>query len=122
MYPATIAVCVERGVPISAGALTPTEIQTAWDAGSRLVKVFPANRLGPGYLKDVLAPLPHLKLLPTGGISAENAADYIRNGAAALGVGGNLINPRWVAAGDWAQIASAARLILQAVQAARAAG
>jgi 2-dehydro-3-deoxyphosphogluconate aldolase/(4S)-4-hydroxy-2-oxoglutarate aldolase len=116
----TIRVCVARGVPITPGALTPTEIQTAWEAGAALVKVFPANRLGPGYLKDVLAPLPHLKLLPTGGITAENAGDYIRAGAAALGAGSNLVNPQWVAAGAWDKMAAAAREMLQAVQAARA--
>jgi 2-dehydro-3-deoxyphosphogluconate aldolase/(4S)-4-hydroxy-2-oxoglutarate aldolase len=120
MYLATIAACVERGVPIVPGALTPTEIQTAWDAGASMVKVFPANRLGPGYLKDVLAPLPHLKLLPTGGVNAENAADYIRNGAAALGVGSNLVSPKWAAAGEWGKMAAAARALLDAVQAVRA--
>jgi 2-dehydro-3-deoxyphosphogluconate aldolase/(4S)-4-hydroxy-2-oxoglutarate aldolase len=116
---AVVAACVARGVPVAPGALTPTEIQTAWEAGAALVKVFPANRLGPGYLKDVLAPLPHLQLLPTGGINVENAGDYIRAGAVALGVGSSLVNPQWVAAGAWDKLAQAARELLGAVQAAR---
>ena len=119
-YPEAIAVCVKRGAPIIPGALTPTEIQTAWDLGASAVKVFPAHHFGPVYLKDILAPLPHLKLVPTGGITPQNAADYIRHGAVALGAGSNLVNPKWVDAGDWQAIGDAGRAYLAAVQAGRA--
>jgi 2-dehydro-3-deoxyphosphogluconate aldolase/(4S)-4-hydroxy-2-oxoglutarate aldolase len=72
------------------GALTPTEILTAWEAGGDLIKVFPAGRLGPGYLKDLRGPLPQIPLMPTGGVSAENASEYLKAGAVAVGIGGNL--------------------------------
>ena len=119
MQPTTIAACVERGAPVIPGALTPTEIQAAWDLGASVVKVFPAHIFGPAYLKDILAPLPHLRLLPTGGITVENAGEYIRHGAAALGVGSNLVSPRLVDAEDWETLAANARAFLQAVRAAR---
>ncbi len=118
--PDTIAACVRREVPIVPGALTPTEIQFAWDLGASAVKVFPAHHFGPVYLKDLLAPLPHLKLVPTGGVTLHNAADYVRNGAVALGIGSSLVNPKLVDAEDWAGLAAAARAFLDAVQAGRA--
>ena len=75
-----IAAGVEAGVPVACGAFTPTEIWDAWETGAALVKVFPARSLGPGYIKDILAPLPQLKLVPTGGIDVENCAAYIQAG------------------------------------------
>ena len=76
------------------GCFSPTEILTAWDAGADVVKVFPATALGPGYLKDVRAPLPQVKLMPTGGVTPENAGDWIRAGAVAVGVGSALLDAR----------------------------
>jgi 2-dehydro-3-deoxyphosphogluconate aldolase / (4S)-4-hydroxy-2-oxoglutarate aldolase len=119
-YPDTIAACVRREVPIVPGAMTPTEVQSAWDMGASAVKVFPAHHFGPVYLKDLLAPLPHLKLVPTGGVNLDNAADYIRHGAVALGVGSSLVNAKRIEAEDWAGLAADARAFLEAVKAGRA--
>ncbi len=108
-----IHACANLGVPCACGALTPTEILAAHEAGAGIVKVFPATVGGPRYIRDVLAPLPFLKLLPTGGINAENARDYLAAGAVAVGIGGNLISAKAVAAGDFAAItaeASACRI------------
>jgi 2-dehydro-3-deoxyphosphogluconate aldolase/(4S)-4-hydroxy-2-oxoglutarate aldolase len=89
----TIAYCREQNVTVMPGALTPTEVVQAWNAGADFVKVFPAGAVGgPGYLKALKAPLPHIDLVPTGGVSLENAADFIRAGAAALGVGADLVD------------------------------
>jgi 2-dehydro-3-deoxyphosphogluconate aldolase/(4S)-4-hydroxy-2-oxoglutarate aldolase len=114
--PATIELCRRYGKPVVPGALTPTEIQTAWEAGADLVKVFPASVMGPGYLKAVLAPLPHLRLVPTGGVSTDNAAEYIKAGATALGVGGKLVDKAIVARGDWAAITAEAARLVEAVR------
>ncbi|GAB4431873.1 MAG: bifunctional 4-hydroxy-2-oxoglutarate aldolase/2-dehydro-3-deoxy-phosphogluconate aldolase [Chloroflexi bacterium OHK40] len=116
LRPAVIAACVNRRVLALSGGLTPTELLAAHEAGAALVKLFPARLGGPAYLKDVLAPLPFLKLVPTGGVSAENARDYLAAGAAALGIGGNLIPARAVAAGDWSAITSTARACVAAVR------
>jgi 2-dehydro-3-deoxyphosphogluconate aldolase/(4S)-4-hydroxy-2-oxoglutarate aldolase len=114
--PAAIAACVNRGVLVLAGGLTPTELLAAHEAGAGLVKLFPARIGGPAYLRDVLAPLPFLKIVPTGGVSPENARDYLAAGASALGIGGNLIPAKAVAAGDFAQIAATARACVAAVR------
>ena len=116
----TVSYCVEQKVPVMPGAFTPTEIQTAWLAGAAVVKVFPATKLGPSYFSDVLAPLPHLKLMPTGGVGLENAGDFVRAGAVAVGVGGALVRKDWVAEGDWEAIAAQARRFVAAVGEARA--
>lgn len=109
-----IEVCVERKVPIASGAFTPTEIATAWDAGANIVKVFPARVLGPGYIRDVLAPLPYIQLMPTGGIDASNAGDYLRSGAIAVGVGGQLCPVNLVETKDWGTILHSAKRIVDA--------
>ncbi|MBI1876856.1 MAG: bifunctional 4-hydroxy-2-oxoglutarate aldolase/2-dehydro-3-deoxy-phosphogluconate aldolase [Chloroflexi bacterium] len=114
-----IAMCRCLGVPSMPGALTPTEIVTAWDAGASVVKVFPARAFGPAYLKDVLAPLPHLKLMPTGGVDLENIGQFLKNGAFAVGLGSNLVDGRLIAAGDWAALTARASAYVQAVRAAR---
>lgn len=105
-----------HNVPVICGALTPSEIQTAHEAGAEMVKVFPARQVGPHYLRDILAPLPHLRLVPTGGIDAHNAADYLKAGAVAVGIGGSLVAEQAVAAGDWGRITQQARLCVNAVQ------
>ncbi len=116
----TIACCNRYGVPTVIGAFTPTEILTAWEAGATFVKVFPASAGGPRYLKDVRGPLPQVKLIPTGGVSAENAADFIRAGASAIAVGGNLVDPDLVKAGRWDELEARARGLVETVRAARA--
>ena len=109
-----IEVCVQRKVPIASGAFTPTEIATAWDAGANIVKVFPARVLGPGYIRDVLAPLPYLPLMPTGGIDASNAGEYLRAGAIAVGVGGQLCPANLVEKKDWDTILQSAKRVVEA--------
>jgi 2-dehydro-3-deoxyphosphogluconate aldolase / (4S)-4-hydroxy-2-oxoglutarate aldolase len=110
----TIEVCRALGVPIFAGALTPTEILTAWKAGANVVKVFPAGSVGgASYLKSVKAPLPQIELVPTGGVNLKNAADFIAAGAFALGVGADLVS------GTPAEITEKARQYAAAVAAAR---
>ena len=101
--------CHEADLPFMPGAFTPSEIQQAWEWGASAVKVFPANHLGPRYFRDVLAPLPHLRLMPTGGVNLDNLRDWLDHGAFALGVGSSLINNEAVAGCDWARLRQNAR-------------
>jgi 2-dehydro-3-deoxyphosphogluconate aldolase/(4S)-4-hydroxy-2-oxoglutarate aldolase len=117
--PATIEICNRYGVATTIGALTPTEILTAWQAGATYVKVFPANLGGPRYLRDVLGPLPQLKLIPTGGVDADNAGEFIRAGAVAVALGSNLVDGRSVATSAWETITARAQAIVDAVALAR---
>ena len=116
---ATIELCSRYGVPTVIGALTPTEILTAWQAGASYVKVFPAAVGGPQYLKDVRGPLPQVKLIPTGGVNLDNAADFIRAGASAIAVGSNLVDAPTVRNEDWATLEERARQFSEVVAAAR---
>jgi 2-dehydro-3-deoxyphosphogluconate aldolase/(4S)-4-hydroxy-2-oxoglutarate aldolase len=111
-----IQTCVKRNTLILCGGLTPTELLEAYEAGSELVKVFPAQSVGPKYIKDVLAPMPFLKLVPTGGVSPENAREYLSAGAVAVGIGGNLVSNKLVAAESFDQITAAARSTVEAVR------
>jgi 2-dehydro-3-deoxyphosphogluconate aldolase/(4S)-4-hydroxy-2-oxoglutarate aldolase len=102
------------------GALTPTELMHAQDNGAKLVKIFPCGNVGgPKYLQSLRGPFPNAALIPTGGVNASNAADYIAAGAFALGVGGDLVNAAALRAGNLARITEAARELVQAVRAAR---
>ncbi len=92
--PETIRLTKRYGVVSIPGALTPTEILTAYEHGGDIIKVFPANAFGPRYLKDVHGPLPHIPLMPTGGVSVENVGEYIKHGAVAAGVGSTLVNTK----------------------------
>jgi 2-dehydro-3-deoxyphosphogluconate aldolase/(4S)-4-hydroxy-2-oxoglutarate aldolase len=120
--PEVIAEAHAHEVPVMPGCFTPTEILSAWDAGADVVKVFPATALGPGYLKDVRAPLPHVKLMPTGGVTVDNAGDWIAAGAVAVGVGSALLDAKAIASGKMAAIAENARRIVANVRAARDTG
>lgn len=115
----TIEICNRYGVATTIGALTPTEILTAWQAGATYVKVFPANLGGPRYLRDVLGPLPQLKLIPTGGVDLDNAGEFVRAGAVAVALGSNLVDSRSVATEDWETITARAQAIVDAVAGAR---
>jgi 2-dehydro-3-deoxyphosphogluconate aldolase / (4S)-4-hydroxy-2-oxoglutarate aldolase len=115
-----IAACHERDVPVTPGCFTPSEILDAWDAGADIVKVFPATALGPGYIKDVRAPLPQVKLMPTGGVTVENAGEWIAAGAVAVGVGSALLDGKAIESGDYGALRSRAERIVQNVRAARA--
>jgi len=95
--PFLLELCPRYGAVAIPGAFTPTEIWGAHRSGAPFVKVFPASAFGPPYLKALLAPLPDLRLIPVGGVGLENAADFLKAGAAALGVGSNLLKPQWVA-------------------------
>ena len=114
-----IEACHTRDVPAMPGCYTPTEILDAWDAGADVVKVFPATTLGPGYLKDVRAPLPQVKLMPTGGVTVENAGDWIKAGAVAVGVGSALLDAPAIASGHYHVLEEKARRIVANVRAAR---
>jgi 2-dehydro-3-deoxyphosphogluconate aldolase/(4S)-4-hydroxy-2-oxoglutarate aldolase len=109
--------CAKLAIP---GALTPTELMHAQDNGAKVIKIFPCGNVGGAkYLQALRGPFPNAALVPTGGVSASNAADYIAAGAFALGVGGDLVNPAALRAGNLAKITQAARELVQAVQAAR---
>lgn len=108
-----IRLCRRYDKLVMPGAFTPTEIVTAWEAGADVVKVFPSEVLGPAYLKAIRGPLPQVKLMPTGGIDVTNAADYLKAGAVALGVGGKLVDPKLVAAGDFGKITALARQFVE---------
>ena len=114
-----LTVCRERDVPAMPGCFSATEILDAWDAGAAIVKVFPATSLGPGYIKDLRGPLPHLKLMPTGGVTIENAAEWIRAGAVSVGIGSALTDPAALAARDYGAIAARARRLVDAVHDAK---
>jgi 2-dehydro-3-deoxyphosphogluconate aldolase/(4S)-4-hydroxy-2-oxoglutarate aldolase len=107
------------GKVIIPGAYTPTEILTAWEAGADLVKVFPANVGGPEYIKAIKGPLPQIPLVPTGGVELTNVGAFMKAGAAALGVGGNLVGKKLVESRDYAAITKNARAFADAVRAAR---
>lgn len=112
--------CRDHHVPCLPGAFTPTELHEAWRAGATAVKLFPASTLGPGYLREVLAPLPFLRVVPSGGVSLENAVEWIRAGAAAVSVGGALVSSGVVRDAAWPELTRHARALVDAVAAARA--
>jgi 2-dehydro-3-deoxyphosphogluconate aldolase/(4S)-4-hydroxy-2-oxoglutarate aldolase len=101
VVPEVIKACVDRKIPVMPGAMTPTEILTAWRLGATMVKVFPADQLGPGHIKAVKAPFPEIPLMPTGGVTVETLPAFKKAGADAFGVGGPLFDPKQVAAGNW---------------------
>jgi 2-dehydro-3-deoxyphosphogluconate aldolase/(4S)-4-hydroxy-2-oxoglutarate aldolase len=116
----TIARCRTYSVPAIVGALTPTEVVQAWRAGAAMVKVFPCGAVGgPAYLRALKAPLPHIPLLPTGGVSLETVASFIEAGASAVGAGGDLADPRRIREGDPGAVTERARRYLEAVARAR---
>ena len=116
--PAVVELCHRYDVLAIPGAYTPTEILSALEAGADLVKVFPAVALGPAYVRNVLGPLPHLRLLPTGGVTTENAAEFLDAGAVAVGVGGALLDGEALARGDYPRVTEAARRLTSAISAA----
>jgi 2-dehydro-3-deoxyphosphogluconate aldolase / (4S)-4-hydroxy-2-oxoglutarate aldolase len=110
-----IALCRRYSKPVMPGALTPTEVVTAWQAGADIVKIFPSDLTGPKYLKLLHGPLPQVRLMPTGGVTLETAGEYLRAGACALGVGSALVDPKTVAAGDFKKIEGLARQYVELV-------
>jgi 2-dehydro-3-deoxyphosphogluconate aldolase/(4S)-4-hydroxy-2-oxoglutarate aldolase len=121
--PDTVIEAHGRGVPAMPGALTPTEVIAAWNLGADVVKIFPISAVGGAkYLRALKGPLPDVKMLPTGGITAANAAEFLAAGAVALGIGGELVDTVALAEGRDATITERARELRAVVQAARAAG
>lgn len=116
----TISCCRLYNVAVMPGAMTPSEVVTAWKAGADLVKVFPANAVGgASYIKSLKAPLPQIQLVPTGGVSLKTAADFIKAGAAALGVGADLVDTAALRAGDAKVITDRARQFIEIVKTTR---
>jgi len=114
-----VEACGEAECAVMPGAFTPTEILQAWDAGADIVKVFPSTSLGPAYFKDLRGPLPHVRLMPTGGVTRENVAEWIRAGAVAIGAGSALVDPAAVKAGRFDAIRGNARAFVESVAIAR---
>lgn len=96
-----IRLCRRYDKAVMPGAFTPTEVVTAWEAGADIVKIFPADVGGPGYLKALRGPLPQIRMMPTGGVDLNTAESFLKAGACCLGVGGSLVEPKAVAAGDF---------------------
>lgn len=119
LSPDVIRACRRYGVVVIPGAYTPTEILAAWQLGADYVKVFPASGLGPQYLREILAPLPQVRLIPTGGVSLDNIPAFFEAGASALAVGGNLVRKSLVEAGDLDALTANARKYRSAVDEAR---
>lgn len=114
--PEVIACGRESGVPVICGALTPTEILSVWQAGAALVKVFPAGRLGPSYIMDILGPLPNIPLVPTGGVDLENCAAFLDAGAYTVAVGSSLLDRQLVKDRDWQGLTALAGRFVRACQ------
>ena len=108
------------GKVVMPAGFTPTEILTAWQAGADVVKVFPAGVGGPSYFKDILGPLPQVRLMPTGGVNAKTTPEFIKNGAVAVGAGSAMVDKKAVAEKDWATLTATARSFVDAVARARA--
>ena len=117
--PDVIGFCRDMRVAVMPGVLTPSEIVHASELGAEFVKVFPARAVGTSYITDVLAPLPDLRLVPTGGVSPDNAEAYLRAGAFAVGIGSAVVNSELAAAGDWAGIGRKARRLSESIAAAK---
>ncbi len=110
-----IRMCRRYDRLVMPGALTPTEVVTAWEAGADIVKIFPSELTGPKYLKALHGPLPQIRLMPTGGVDLDTAAEFLRCGACALGIGGSLVEKRAVEQGDFSRIESLARQYVEIV-------
>ena len=114
-----VALCKRYSVPVLPGCFTPTEMLTAWEAGADMVKLFPAEVGGPDLIRAILAPLPQLQIVPVGGVDLNTAADFIRKGAAALGVGSSLINQKLLETDDMAELTRRAQAFIEQVQEGR---
>ncbi len=115
-----VAIAHAADRPIMLGAYTPTEAQTAHEAGADFIKIFPADSLGPGYMKALRAPLPHLRLVPTGGVDVHNVGDFLKAGCAAVGVGSSLVSAKLLQDANWPELTRKAAEFVKAARAARA--
>jgi len=110
-----------RNKPVMLGAYTPTEAQLAHEAGADFIKIFPADKLGPGYIKNLRAPLPHLRIVPTGGVDLQTAPEFLKAGCAALAVGSSLLSAEILKAKNWPELTRLAGEFVRVVRAARGA-
>ncbi len=117
--PDVIAACHERDVPVMPGCFSPTEILAAHECGADIIKVFPATMLGPQFLRDVRAPLPQVKLMPTGGVTLDNAGEWIRAGAVAVGLGSSLLDAKAIESDRFDVITANARKVVANIATAR---
>lgn len=115
----TIEICKRYSIPVMPGAYTPTEILTAWEAGASLVKVFPASVGGPAYIKAIKAPLPQVRLSAVGGVDLENTATFINSGAEVVGIGGELVNQKFVDDRDFKTITDRAKRFREEIEKGR---
>jgi 2-dehydro-3-deoxyphosphogluconate aldolase/(4S)-4-hydroxy-2-oxoglutarate aldolase len=116
LLPEVIEICLSRSVVVYPGAVTPTEVLAAHRAGAEMVKVFPAGRLGPGYIQSLKGPFPGIRLMPTGGIGLGDMVEFLEAGADAIGIGGELFGREWLESGDWAAIEATAQAYVSAVE------
>jgi len=116
---ALVEAAQEGGCPIMLGAYTPTEAQLAYEAGADFVKLFPADGLGPAYVKALRAPLPHLRIVPTGGVDLQTAGPFLKAGCAALGVGSSLVSASILEREDWPELTRLAAAFVEAARSAR---
>jgi 2-dehydro-3-deoxyphosphogluconate aldolase / (4S)-4-hydroxy-2-oxoglutarate aldolase len=109
----------KNNVPVMPGAFTPTEIQTAYEAGADIIKIFPADVVGMAFFKGVLAPMPHLKLMPTGGVSLTNAGEWLKAGACAVGVGSALLSKQAISEGNYKALTDNAKILMESIKKAK---
>ncbi len=114
-----IELCNRYGIPTTPGCYSPTEILTGWEAGADFIKLFPASFGGPNLVKAILAPLPQVQIIPVGGVNLDTAADFIRKGAVALGVGSSLVNQKLLDAGDLEELTRRAAAFIEEVKEGR---
>jgi 2-dehydro-3-deoxyphosphogluconate aldolase/(4S)-4-hydroxy-2-oxoglutarate aldolase len=114
-----IRLCQRYAKLVMPGAFTPTEILTAWEAGADIVKVFPADVVGPAFFKALKGPLPHIRVMPTGGVDLTTAPAFLKAGACCLGVGGQLVDPKLVAAQQFGRIRELAQQYVAVVKKTR---
>jgi len=119
LRPDVIATAKRYSVPVFCGALTPTEILSAWELGADAVKVFPAEFFGPAYIKSIKAPFPHIDLVPTGGVTPDNVGEFLKAGATATAAGSSLVDAKSLKEKNWQVITARAKAFVAAVAAAR---
>jgi 2-dehydro-3-deoxyphosphogluconate aldolase/(4S)-4-hydroxy-2-oxoglutarate aldolase len=119
LRPDVITLCQRYSVPIFSGALTPTEVVNAWEAGADAAKIFPAEFFGPAYIKSLKGPLPHVEMVPTGGVTAENVGEFIKAGAYATAAGSSLVEAKALKEKNWAAITAKAKAFVAAVAATK---
>lgn len=114
-----VALCNRYSVPVAPGCYSPSEVLAGWEAGADFVKLFPASVGGPGLVKAILAPLPQVRIIPVGGVNLDTAADFVRNGAAALGVGSSLVSQKLLDSGDLDELTRRAASYIEQVRVGR---